>query len=76
MADCEKINACPFFTDKMPDDSGLGAMYKKKYCQGSNKECARYMALQALGPGNVPLSLYPNMVEEARKLIKENRGAA
>ena len=73
MPDCEKINSCPFFTDKMPDDSGLGAMYKKTYCKGDNSNCARYVALKALGPDNVPLSLYPNMIEDAKKMIQAKK---
>jgi hypothetical protein len=36
MADCELLAGCLFFNDKMKDDEGLGAMYKKKYCLGDN----------------------------------------
>lgn len=71
MPDCEKLNNCPFFNEKMPDTKGLGAMYKKKYCQGDNRDCARYVVFNELGKGNVPITLYPNMLDEAKKLIAE-----
>ena len=29
MADCELLKGCLFFNDKMPEDSGMGSIYKK-----------------------------------------------
>ncbi len=69
MANCECLAACPFFNDKMPDTEGLGAMIKKKYCQGDNSNCARYMVFKKLGKGSVPGNLYPNMQDRAREII-------
>ena len=71
MAECEFLNGCPFFNDKMKDTEGLGAMYKKKYCLGDNSECARYMVVTELGKGHVTMNLYPNMVDHARKIISD-----
>jgi hypothetical protein len=73
MADCELLKGCLFFNDKMPMESGLGAMYKKKYCQGDNTDCARFMVAKALGREKVPLTLFPNMADEARAMIKGSR---
>jgi hypothetical protein len=73
MADCELLKGCLFFNDKMPMDSGLGALYKKKYCQGENTDCARFMVAKALGREKVPLTLFPNMADEARTMIKGSR---
>jgi len=73
MADCEHLTNCAFFGDKMPDTSGLGAMYKKKYCQGDNLSCARYIAAKELGGDNIPRTLYPNNIEDAKKLIAEKK---
>ena len=55
----------------MPIDSGLGLMYKNKYCLDDFKECARYKVCVALGKENVPDNLYPNMLNAAEKLISK-----
>ena len=69
MAECECIQGCPFFNDKMKDTEGLGAMYRKKYCLGDNTDCARHMVFKALGKSSVPLDLYPNQLEKAQNII-------
>lgn len=69
---CEKLPACPFYNDKMPIDKGLGAVYRKTYCDVSNKKCARYMVAVTLGPQFVPLDLYPNMSSRAEQIIADN----
>jgi hypothetical protein len=66
---CAKLSSCPFYNDKMPMESGLGAIYKKKYCMGSNTACARHMVLQSLGPNHVPDTLYPSMIDVAQQII-------
>ena len=53
----------------MPMESGLGAIYKKKYCMDNNASCARYIVIQSLGPENVPATLYPGMLDVARQII-------
>lgn len=45
------------------------AMYKKKYCEGDNSECARYVVLQQCGAEHVPLDLFPNMTKKAEEII-------
>ncbi len=69
MADCVCLQGCPFFNDKMPDNSGMGAIFKKKYCQGDYDKCARYMIFKALGKNKVPENLYPNMHDQAKAVI-------
>ena len=69
MAECECLNGCPFFNDKMKDTNGLGVLFKKKYCRGDNSECARYMIFKKLGKPSVPVDLYPNMHERAKKIL-------
>ncbi len=68
---CISLKGCPFFNDRMPIDSGLGLMYKNKYCLDDFKECARYKVCVALGKENVPDNLYPNMLNAAEKLISK-----
>jgi hypothetical protein len=55
----------------MPIQSGLGAIYKKKYCLGSNTKCARWLVLQNLGPEHVPNTLYPGMFDVASEIIEK-----
>ena len=70
MADCELLSGCLFFNDKMPDNSGMGSIFKKKYCQGNFTICARFQVAKTLGRPKVPTDLYPNMQDRAKELIK------
>jgi hypothetical protein len=71
MAECELLKGCLFFNDQMSVESGVGALYKKNYCQGDNSKCARYLVATKLGREKVPENLYPNMLERAREIVKE-----
>ena len=71
MAECDLLKGCLFFNDKMPDNKGLGAMYKNKYCLGDYTKCARYIVATKLGREKVPTNLYPNMIETANELISK-----
>lgn len=71
MSECECLVGCPFFNDKMPENDGMGAIYKKKYCLGDNSKCARYMVFKKLGKGKSPDNLYPNMIDKANEIIKK-----
>ena len=71
MADCELLPACPFFNDKIPIDSIMGKVYKRKYCKGLNTRCARYTVFEALGREKVPLDLYPHMYDKAKMIISQ-----
>ncbi len=73
MAHCEKLEKCPFYQGKMSMESGLGAMYKKKYCEGDKTACARYQIATTLGPDFVNNNIYPNMNDLANKIIAENK---
>jgi hypothetical protein len=68
--DCIKIGMCPFYNDKMPMTSGLGAIYKKKYCLGNNELCARWKVFRTLGQAHVPDTLYPSMIDIAHQIIE------
>lgn len=72
MATCEKLSKCPFYNDKMDINKGLGALYKKNYCEGDKTKCARYIVATKLGPQYVTDHLYPNMHDQAEKILKEN----
>lgn len=70
---CEKLAKCPFYQGKMDMESGLGRMYKTKYCEGDKTICARYIVATQLGPEYVTDKLYPNMTTAAEKLLAEHK---
>jgi len=71
MAECELVETCPFFNDKMVIDKGLGNVYKDTYCRADRDGCARYTVRKALGKEKVPIDLYPHMMIRAREIIKK-----
>jgi hypothetical protein len=71
MADCELLQGCLFFNDKMANMPSTAEVIKLRYCRGDNAECARYMIFRALGRGKVPEGLFPNQVTEAVKIIEK-----
>ena len=73
MAACEKLEKCPFYQGKMDINTGLGRMYKEKYCEGDKTTCARYIVATQVGPEYVTTSLYPNMNSVAEKILAEHK---
>jgi hypothetical protein len=71
MADCERLATCPFFNDRMSNMPATTGLFKKRYCQGDNSNCARYMVLQALGKEKLPADLFPNERERAQEIITQ-----
>ena len=72
MSNCENLAKCPFYQERMPIDSGLGLIYKKKYCESDKNSCARYKVATTVGKEFVPIDLYPNMEAQADKIIKQH----
>ncbi len=70
---CEYLETCLFYTGKMDIESGLGRLYRERYCKGDKTKCARFMVLMKLGRPAVPVDLYPNMHERAEKIIAQGR---
>ena len=73
MAMCEKFEKCPFYQGKMDCDKGVGAMYKRTYCEGDKTKCARYIVSTQCGPEFVNNSLYPNMDKKAQEILANNK---
>lgn len=72
MAMCEKFEKCPFYQGKMDCEKGIGAMYRKHYCEGDNTICARYIVSTQCGPEFVTNGLYPNMDKKAQEILAAN----
>ncbi len=73
MATCEKLAKCPFYQGEMSMETGLGSIYKQKYCEGDKTKCARYMIATTVGPQFVTNHIYPNMTAQAEKIIEDNK---
>lgn len=71
MANCEVVSGCIFFNDKMANKPATAEIYKKRFCQGDNSECARYLVFKSKGKGNVPADLFPNQIDRAKEIIEE-----
>lgn len=73
LAECECVDACPFFDERMGVTPLMIKLIKAQYCTGSrasNEQCARHMVLQALGARRVPVDLYPAEYLRAQELIE------
>ena len=69
MLECEITGECPFFADELATRPGITVMYKKIYCNGDYKNCARYLVIKAMGLDKTPADLYPNMTNKAEEII-------
>lgn len=69
MPDCELLQQCLFFNDKMADMPSTSNMIKLMYCTDQFSGCARYQVRRQLGGGAVPGDLFPNQGERARAII-------
>ncbi len=66
--ECERLESCPFFTDKMAKMPNSAGIFKQTFCLGGEKlQCARYQVLQAGVP--VPVNLFPNDLQWAQELM-------
>ncbi len=72
---CENLEKCPFYNDKMPIESALGRLYKKNFCETDKTKCARYQIAVTLGKGFVPTDLYPNMTAKAEEIINTHKNS-
>lgn len=70
MAECEKLQKCPFFNEKMAAMPAVIDMMKKRYCLGDKSECARYRV--ATAGVEVPSDLFPHERERAKELLGKN----
>jgi len=71
MAECEFINSCPFFNDKLSGKEVDIEKLKNDYCKTNNLHCARYIVAITLGKEKVPENLYPHEKVAAYKIIAE-----
>ncbi len=70
MAECERLEKCPFFHDRMSGMKSVVNLMKEQFCLGDKTKCARYLVSNAGLP--VPADLFPADYERAVQLC-ENR---
>ena len=68
MAECERLNKCPFFTDRMTSMPNVSEVMKRTYCLGDKTECARYQLASAGVP--IPTDLYPPDTARASEILR------
>lgn len=70
---CECLEACPFFHDRMKNMPTMAGLLKQQFCLGEWAACARCMVFKALGRDSVPPDLFPDETARARDIINEAR---
>lgn len=72
MADCECLEKCPFFNDKMAERPATANLMKMQYCKGDFESCARHRIFKALGKDAVPADLFPSQTDRADAILARN----
>lgn len=67
MSQCEKMEKCQFFNDRMDDMPPTSQALKELFCMADKKGCARY-AVSTSGH-SVPPDLFPDMMERALTIL-------
>lgn len=70
MSDCECLERCPFFNDRMANMPAMAHLVKQRYCQGDWARCARHQVFEALGSEHVPSDLFPSQLERVEPIIR------
>ncbi|MFH1378210.1 MAG: hypothetical protein ABIH86_05620 [Planctomycetota bacterium] len=70
MEECELIEKCAFFTNRMSTLPTVAKMMKKRYCEGDKDDCARYRLALSIGKNGVPANLFPHQMDIANDIIK------
>ena len=69
MTDCEFLEKCLFFNDKLTNMPTAADMMKKTYCKWNHTKCARNRIAMAMGRSAVPNDMFPADTLRADKLL-------
>jgi hypothetical protein len=67
VADCPKLQTCPFFGDRLADVPSVAGLLKQRYCRGDYARCARYRVVMA--GVTVADDLYPNQAGRVERVL-------
>lgn len=70
MADCELLQTCEPFYEKLASMPSTARLMRGAFCRWNFAECARYRIHKALGTDKVPLDLYPSDASRAAEMMK------
>ncbi len=70
MQECDRLSACPFFSDRLANMPGTSELIKREYCRGIFRLCARRIMLIAKGAEAVPADLFPDQRDRVANLIQ------
>lgn len=68
MANCEKLEKCPFFHDKLAGMPSVSELMKQEYCLGDKTRCARYLV--STSGLQTPVDLFPSEYMRAMQICK------
>ena len=69
MAQCDRLESCLFFNDRMDQVADSAALQKHQYCLGDYEGCARHRVETLLGSTNVPPDLLPEESARADRIV-------
>ncbi len=69
---CTHTVTCPFFSAAVGYSPGLFEAMRDRYCLGDNSDCARFLAIEAVGRDRVPDELLPSDVDALERLMQED----
>lgn len=69
MPDCELLDKCLFFNDRMAEMPSTSNMIKFMYCNDDFTGCARYTVRNNAGADAVPDDLFPNQKDRAKEIL-------
>ena len=69
MSECNFLNGCMFFNDKIKNMPKVVETMKKLYCLWHYKQCARYRVTSTLSKKEVPEDLFPSDTIRAKIII-------
>ena len=69
MAECDRLESCLFFNDKLEDVPAASTLLKQQYCQKDFEHCARHRVETKLGSTSVPPDLFPQESARADRIV-------
>ena len=69
MAECDRLETCLFFNDRLAEMPSTPLLLKQQYCHGDFEHCARYRVELKLGSTSVPNDLLPEDTFTADKIV-------
>ena len=69
MKDCEYLEKCLFFNDKLENMPKASDVMKKMYCRWHHAKCARYAIAITLGKSAIPADMFPGDKRRANEML-------